>query len=251
MRVLIIEDEKVASDSLIESIKEVRPDYTVVKVLVSVEEAKSYFKTGTTINLIFSDIQLGDGLSFEIFKQINIDVPVIFCTAYDEYALEAFNANGIAYILKPFDVHAVQSAIHKFENLTNKHNNQISQLLNYFSNTPAQSNVKSILVYQKDKIIPVDTNDIAIMHLSNGIVKLCTFDNRTLLATQSLEDFEKLNIPHFFRANRQFLINRKAVKEALQHFNRKLLVSVVIKFSEEILISKEKVPAFFSWLSNT
>ena len=250
MRILIIEDEKITSDSLIDSINEIRPDYTVVKVLPSVEEAKNYFKTYMNIDLIFSDIQLGDGLSFEIFKQVNTNIPVIFCTAYDEYALEAFNANGIAYILKPFSVQTVQSAINKFENLTYKNNNQISQLLKYLSNPPTQSSVKSILVYQKDRIIPVNTNDIAVMHLTNGIVKLYTFDNRTLLATQSLEDFEKLNIPHFFRANRQFLIHRKAVKEAVQHFNRKLLVSVTIKFSEEILISKEKIPAFFSWLSN-
>ena len=250
MRILIIEDEKITAENLSDSIKEARPDYIIQAMLGSVEEAKIYFKKEVNIDLIFSDIQLVDGLSFEIFKEIKINAPVIFCTAYDEYALEAFNANGIAYILKPFTVQTVQSAIDKFEHLTSKNNNQIVQLLNYLNNHPTQSSVKSILVYQKDKIIPVNINDIAIIYLTNGIVKLCTFDNRTLLATESLEDFEKLHIPHFFRANRQFLIHRKAVKEASLYFNRKLIVTVTIKFSEEILISKEKTPAFFSWLSN-
>jgi len=115
MRILIIEDEKITAEDLAYSIKEVRPNFEIVKMVSSIKSATTFLKTKPLIDLIFSDIQLTDGLSFEIFKQVEVQVPVIFCTAYDEYALNTFDTNGIAYLLKPFTTEAIEKAIQKFE----------------------------------------------------------------------------------------------------------------------------------------
>ena len=250
MKVVIIEDERITADDLIENLQDVKPNYTIVKILTSISEALAFFQLQPEIDLIFSDIQLGDGLSFDIFKQIKINVPIIFCTAYNEYALEAFKANGIDYILKPFSIDEIKKAVDKFELLTNKNDVSIDKLLDYFSVKQLKANNVSILVYQKDVIIPINTNDIAIVQLNNGTVKLVAFNGTTYFTTQSLEEIEKLNLPFYFRANRQFILHRKIVKDVVQHFNRKLLVRLTIPFDEQILISKEKSPAFLAWLTS-
>jgi DNA-binding LytR/AlgR family response regulator len=172
MKVVVIEDETITADDLIENLLAVRPNYTVVKLLTSVAEARIYFKQQPEIDIIFSDIQLGDGISFDIFKELTINTPIVFCTAYNTYALEAFKANGIDYILKPFSQAEIKKAVEKFELLTNKNGVSINKLLNYLSDKQLKNNNMSLLVYQKDMIIPIDTNDIAIVQLLNGTVKL-------------------------------------------------------------------------------
>ena len=249
MKIVVIEDEEITADDLIENLLAVKPNCTIVKLLSSVSEALIFFKKQPEIDLIFSDIQLGDGLSFDIFKQVKINVPIIFCTAYNEYALEAFKVNGIDYILKPFSIDEIKKAIDKFELLTNKKDSSIDKLLDYLSLKQPKTNNISLLVYQKDVIIPINTNDIAIVQLHNGNVRLVAFNNSTYFATQSLEDIEKLNLPYYFRANRQFILHRKIVKDVVQHFNRKLLVRLTIPFEEQIFISKEKTPTFLAWLT--
>lgn len=124
MKIVVIEDEKISADDLIENLLTVKPNYTIVKILKSISEALAFFQQQPEVDLIFSDIQLGDGLSFDIFKKVKINVPIIFCTAYNEYALEAFKVNGIDYILKPFSIGEIKKAIEKFELFTNK--NEVS-----------------------------------------------------------------------------------------------------------------------------
>ena len=250
MKIVVIEDEKITADDLIENLLAVKPNYTIVKILKSISEALVFFQKQPEVDLIFSDIQLGDGLSFDIFKKVKINVPIIFCTAYNEYALEAFKANGIDYILKPFNIAEIKKAIEKFELLTNKNEVSINKLLEYLSIKQPTANNVSILVYQKDVIIPINNYDIAILQLNNGIVKLVTFNGTIYFTTQSLEEIEKLNQLFFFRANRQFILHRKIVKDVVQHFNRKLLVRLAIPFDEQIFISKEKTPAFLAWLTS-
>lgn len=250
MKIVVIEDEKITADDLIENLLAVKPNYTIVKILKSISEALVFFQQQPEVDLIFSDIQLGDGLSFDIFRKVKINVPIIFCTAYNEYALEAFKANGIDYILKPFNIAEIKKAIEKFELLTNKNEVSINKLLEYLSIKQPTANNVSILVYQKDVIIPINTYDIAILQLNNGIVKLVTFNGTIYFTTQSLEEIEKLNLLFFFRANRQFILHRKIVKDVVQHFNRKLLVRLAIPFDEQIFISKEKTPAFLAWLTS-
>ncbi|TDB66794.1 LytR/AlgR family response regulator transcription factor [Arundinibacter roseus] len=250
MNVVVIEDEKIIAGELLELIRNLRPGYVVNDVLETVETAKKYFRDHRNIDLVFSDIQLGDGVSFEIFKEVPSDAPIIFFTAYNEYLLEAFRANGIAYVLKPFDEADIENAIEKFEKITQKRQIPIEELLAYLNRQTKAPTAKSILLHQKDKIIPLNTDDIAAIHLDKSTVKLYTFNNTIHFTTQTLEDFQALQLPYFFRANRQIIVHRKAIKDATQYFNRKMLVSLHIQFPEQILISKEKIPAFLEWLKN-
>ena len=250
MNVLIIEDEQVTADDLQLCIKEVRPHFSVVQQLNSVASAIAFLTNQPDIDLIFSDIQLLDGLSFEIFQQVKVDSPIIFCTAYDEYALKAFEANGIAYVLKPFSAQNIEKAIEKYENLTQP-KKDISKLIQFF-NVPKLSNKESsILVYEGEKIIPINLSDIALFYHRTGKVELYTFSKQSFTAIEALDYFDKLNLPYLFRANRQSLVNRKAIKNAEKYFNRKLVLNLTIPFEEHIIISKEKARLFLDWLVKT
>jgi DNA-binding LytR/AlgR family response regulator len=157
MRIVIIEDERLTAEDLSDTVLSIKPDAEIVTLLFSVKEAVNYFQINDKPDLIFSDIQLGDGLSFEIFKTIQINTPVIFCTAYDEYALTAFKANGIDYILKPFTRNALENALNKYTELKRNFSKDLQgyeEIARLFENRN-KSTATSVLVYVKDKIVPV------------------------------------------------------------------------------------------------
>jgi len=253
MKIVIIEDELFTAEDLASSIIELRKSYEIIKILPSIKDAKNYFSQQDDYNLIFSDIHLGDGLSFEIFKSITVKAPVIFCTAFDNYAIEAFKANGIDYILKPINKKNILEAIEKFERLTEpaaEINPAMAELFEVFKSKSAEKINRSILIHHKDKIIPIKTDDIAIFFIRNESTFIIDFAGKMYPIRESLEDIENFISAKFFRANRQFIINRKAVKDATQHFARKLIVNPTISFSEQIIISKEKTSPFLKWLQN-
>lgn len=249
MKVVIIEDERLMADALKEGIEQVDKDIEVVQCLDTVEAAITYFEAHELPDLFFSDIQLPDGLSFEIFQQLQTNVPIIFCTAYDEYALEAFKVNGIDYLLKPFDQATLQKTLDKYKNLTQKTIPifDSEQLLTYFGlhNTTQNS---SLLVFSGEKIIPIKKNHVALSYKKDGITYLYTFDQKKYVVEQNLEELEQSLGDHFFRANRQFLVHREAVKEVLRYFARKLILELHFKFEEQIVISKAKSASFLEWL---
>lgn len=250
MKIVIIEDEKLTADDLADTIVQAAPESEVITVLQSVAEAISYFRNNIAPDLIFSDIQLGDGLSFDIFSAININTPVIFCTAFDEYALNAFKANGIDYLLKPFTLSSVQASLNKFQNLRNSRPND-----NYFQSfiqeitSQHQPKQSAILVYYKDVILPVKVDDIALFYVENEITHLVTFDNKIYYPKSNLDELERMTGKDFFRANRQCLLNRRSVVNASSYLSRKLSVAVSVPFNDIITVSKEKTPQFLSWLS--
>lgn len=252
MKIVIIEDEELTATDLAETIIAVEPKAEIIAVLKSVKEAVAFFtKNNINLDLVFSDIQLGDGLSFEIFNKIQSTFPVVFCTAYDEYALLAFKANGIDYILKPFSKKSILKTIEKFNVLKNtfsKSNLQYENILELFEK---QKNKKSnsILVYYKEKIVPIQLDSVAVFYIENEITYLITFDNIKHVINKTLDDLEKLANTDFYRANRQYLINRKAIKDAAQYFARKLAISLTIPFNQTITISKEKTTEFLNWLA--
>ena len=251
MKIVIIEDEQLTAEDLYETIMQIVPDAQIIAVLYSVSSAISWFLKNEHPDLIFSDIQLGDGLCFEIFKTVPIDTPVFFCTAYDEYALKAFNTNGIDYILKPYDKNTIESAFQKYNNLKNKLTGDVTnldQIVKLFGDKKKQSK-GSVLVYKKDKILPVRFNDIALFYIENEITHLITFDNKSYTINKTIETVEETSSDDFFRVNRQFLIHRKAIKEASQYFARKLSLSLTIPFKETITVSKNRVHDFLNWLA--
>lgn len=249
MKILIIEDEKITADDLARSLKAVRPQYEIVKSTTSIKNTIEFLQTEPILDLIFSDIQLSDGLSFDVFKKVEVTVPVIFCTAYDQYALKAFDANGIAYVLKPFSTESIEKALVKFESLTQQNHNKLSQLLQLMEQSRLQSANAALLIYQGEKIIPVNFEDIAVIYLQDGLVRLHTFDHQTYTASETLEELTRIQNPDFFRVNRQHLVHRKAIKNAAKYFNRRLVLQLTFPFKEKLIISKEKASSFLDWLS--
>ena len=251
MKLVIIEDEKVTARDLVQTLEQLFPQIIIEKVLGTVKEGISYFNNSTSADLIFSDIQLGDGLSFEIFATVDINVPVIFCTAYDEYALHAFKANGFDYILKPFTNESVAAAVNKYLTFREKitENTLPYKALEQLFAAKRTIEPGAVLVYQKDKILPIPVNDIAFFYLKNGVVSLITFDKKNYLVNKNMEELGKITEPLFFRANRQFLVNRKAVLDASSYLSRKLSVSLSVPTPETVTISKEKIPQFLMWLT--
>ncbi len=251
MKIVIIEDEQHTADDLAETILKVDASAKIMASLRSVKEAVSYFQKSESPDLIFCDIQLGDGLSFEIFTKLSITSPVIFCTAYDEYALKAFNANGIDYVLKPFTEKTIQKSLNKYQELKNNFISKIPSyktILELLEGRRNQTQV-SVLVYHKDNIIPVKLDDIALFYIDHEVTRLITLDQKEYYLNKTLEELEKIAGSDFYRANRQFLINRNAVLNASQYFSRKLSVHLIIPFKEKIIVSKEKSRNFLNWLS--
>ncbi len=251
MKIVIIEDEKITADELVGTITSLEADVKIVAILGSVKTAVSYFQNNAMPDLIFCDVQLGDGLSFEIFKACKISAPVIFCTAYDEYALKAFKTNSIDYILKPSTAQTVADALAKYRSLRQTFSDgkdQYKAVIEALINREAPKST-SILVYQKDKILPIKIETIALFYIADEVTHLLTFDSKTYSVNKNMEQLEQLSGNDFFRVNRQYLVNRKAVIDASRYFLRKLSVNISVPYNKEkILVSKEKIPQFLKWL---
>ena len=253
MRIVIIEDEIKAAKSLANMIAAIRPTANIVASLQSVESAVNFFTTNEHPDLVFMDIQLSDGLAFEIFSSVQLRCPVVFCTAFGEYALDAIKANGIDYILKPFSKEEVQKAFEKVDNLKNffQQNAQpdLSGLLAQIS--AASKGKESFLVFKDNKYITVQTEQIAFIHIRYDTTTIMTFQGQSYPLTQSMETVqEQLSPKQFYRLNRQYLVNFKAIKEVEHYSARKLFVKLVLPTPDELLIGKEKTTAFLEWLGD-
>ena len=252
MNIVIIEDEGIVADDLELNIRKLVDEPVDIVQLRSVKEGIAYFKKADAPDLIFSDIQLGDGLSFEIFVAEPVSAPVIFCTAYDEYALDAFKVNGIDYILKPFSTQTLQLALQRYDQLkkifSTEQAPQYNALMQLLTEREPQR-ASSILVYHLDKIIPVKLEDIALFYLANEVTHLLTFSGKIFYPNKNLDELEKLSGSSFFRANRQFLVCRKAIIDVSSFFSRKLSINLNVPFAEKVIVSKGKAPQFLSWLA--
>lgn len=252
MNIVIIEDEAVVAEDLEINIRKLINEPVEVAHIRSVKEGVAYFKDHAMPDLIFSDIQLGDGLSFEIFVSQPVSVPVIFCTAYDEYALDAFKANGIDYILKPFTRQTLDKALQKYLQLkkifSSDQTPQYDALLKLLAAKDAEK-AASVLVYHLDKITPVSLDDIAMFYLDNLVTHILTFSGQTLYHNKNLDELERLSGNSFFRANRQYLVNRKAITDVSSFFSRKLSLNLNVSFKEKVIVSKGKAAQFLNWLA--
>ncbi|MEA5403958.1 LytTR family DNA-binding domain-containing protein [Arcicella sp. DC2W] len=255
LRLVLVEDEVATARNLEYVLKNLNENISILAILQSVSEAVNWFENNQVqYDVIFMDIRLADGLSFDIFKKVNIHRPVIFVTAYNDYAIQAFKNNGIDYILKPFDEQEIAKALEKFENLTKPSEQELdgkklAQLLDNV-NAGLKSYKKSFLVHHRDKLLPLETAKIAWFYTSNEIVYAHTLDDKQYIMEFTMEQLEQQIDPAlFFRANRQFIVNRMAILEIEFYFNGRLSVKVKPEPTEHILISKARVPAFKSWMN--
>lgn len=248
MDIVIIEDEQLAANDLANILKSIGNGITVKKILFSVNEAIGYFRENTLPQLIFSDIQLGDGYSFEIFKEMQRQVPVIYCTAHDHHALEAFNHNGIAYILKPYTNNNIKDALDKCRYFQHTFSSPVNYDLLLKSITIPKQNLPTLLVNYKNRIIPVKMSEVAYFFIENKSVNLVTADNAKYTVHNTLDELENTSGNMFYRANRQYLVNKKSIKEVIHYGHRKLFLSLDIETDHEIIINKNNIPAFLDWL---
>ena len=251
MKALIIEDEVLAAQSLQKLVSEVAPDTEVIGVLQSIEESVAWFNENPMPDLIFMDIHLADGSSFAIFEQVQITCPIIFTTAYDEYALKAFEVSSIDYLLKPINRNDLTRAMNKYKSLVADKSFDTQALNELVQKIGTSKKYKScFLVPERDKLIPLATSNIAYFYIDTKTVKAISLDEHTYYMSQTLDDIMmQLNPDDFFRANRQFIVSRKAIKDLTIWFGNKLSLNLLVKIPEEIIISKAKVSEFKNWFS--
>jgi DNA-binding LytR/AlgR family response regulator len=253
MKILILEDEQRAALDLQATILEIVPEADILAILDSVESAIAWFQKNPAPDLAFFDIQLADGLSFDIFEEVKVECPVVFCTAFDEYALQAFQVISVDYILKPFDKEAVRRAIDKVKALDNffqKREGDLEKKITRLLESVRPAGAKTtFLVSHRDKMLPISVSDIAYFSIEHEVTFLHTFDQRRFMLNQTLDELEKVLDPkQFFRANRQFLVHAKAVEEVENYFARKLLLKLKTATKEPVIVSKAKASEFLLWL---
>ncbi len=248
MTAVIIEDETASLRNLKAILADVAPSLDIIATLDSVHSSVNWFKKNPPPGLVFMDIHLADGQSFLIFNQVKMESPVIFTTAYDEYALEAFKVNSIDYLLKPIHPEDVQRALAKLQMLTGNSKKEYLSRLNNLA--VEQGNLKTLLISHKDKLIPLAIHNVVCFYSKNEIVRAITEDGQRHTIDKALDTLMvKLDQDVFFRANRQFIIAHRAIKEVAVWFGNRLAVILTVPTEEQIIISKARVSAFRKWLA--
>ena len=253
MQVLIVEDEKLLAKRLQKLLQETEPAAEVVAITHSVEDTVTWLQTHVTPDLILMDIELADGQSFDIFQQVAVLSPVIFTTAYDEYAIKAFKVNSIDYLLKPIKAEELSAALEKFKKISMPAPAapDIDALLSALKLMQSTSTTyrTRFLVKRGQKMVSIDANDIAYIFSENSFSYLRTKQNQKYILDHSMDELEKSLSPQsFFRANRQYLISHEAVVAIHPWFNQKLKVEVKPATEEHIVISRDKANAFKTWM---
>lgn len=252
MRAVIIEDETLVAQELEAKINAVAEDVRIETILPSLRTARKWLMENAEPDILFMDIQLGDGISFSLFDQFSLSCPVIFTTAYNEYAIKAFKVNGIDYLLKPVSESELRKAIEKSRRMHQGpgiSSADISRLMESLSSAPGKPLYKEkFIISIRQQWIPVKTDDIAFFS-KETLHHLNTFSgDRFTVDYVSLEEIEELLDPKkFYRANRQYIVNIEAIGSIRLHENQKLALKLKPPFQTEIDISRDKAPAFKKW----
>jgi DNA-binding LytR/AlgR family response regulator len=253
MKALIIEDEYPAAERLQKLIARADGAMEICGVIDSVEGSLKWLAANRAPDLIFSDIQLSDGLSFEIFEKALVSSPIIFTTSYDEYAIKAFKVKSIDYLLKPIKQQELEQALHKYKELVHEplkpdHALKLESLLDVLPVSQKKFKTR-FLVKSREQLIPVFEEQIAYFQTSNELVLLVKRDGKKYLVDYTLEQLEKLLNPEsFFRLNRQFLAHLSAIHEIHTYFNGKLKLELSPRATDEVVVSRDKAGPFKVWL---
>jgi len=247
MKAVIIEDENLAADKLERYLHKYDETILILDKIPSISDAVFWFQNNQDYDVVFMDIQLTDGLSFEIFNQVQIPKPIIFTTAFDEYAIDAFKVNSIDYILKPITFTDVSKAMGKLKKLQRV----------FSGNTHVQNAVKELaekktkdrfLVRLGNHIHSIKTEDISLFYAEGRTVYLITKEKKKYILDYKLESLEAvLNSSDFYRVNRTFIVNISDIKDVLVYSNSRLKITSTIFNEKEIIVSREKVSAFKQW----
>jgi DNA-binding LytR/AlgR family response regulator len=256
MRVLIIEDEGPAAERLIRLLQTLEPDIVTDGPLDTVSAAVNHLSRQSDYDLLFLDIQLADGKSFSIFDAIPLRIPVIFTTAYDAYAIKAFDLHSIDYLLKPVNINKLRDAMDKYITIRDYYqqsnpNKQLFELISSIQENKTVVRKDRFLVSKADMLIPVKTSEIACFYAEEKVVFLLTHDKQKFIINHSVEEIAELVDPaHFFRVNRQFIVAAEAIRKVHNYFNFKLKVELSAAPDLEIIVSRLKCNAFKEWLNH-
>lgn len=248
MNILVIEDEKLAAQKLIKVLNKLLPDASITGNLETIDESVEYLQNEQP-DLIFLDIELSDGISFEIFKRVTVSSPIIFTTAYNQYAIQAFEVNSIAYLLKPIAESAVKAAVDQYESMKNAFNNtNIAEVLKTLdlNRTSYQS---SFLVKSGTKLIPIEVEQIAYFFASDKWTYLITRDNNKYMLDFTLGKLEDLlNPKKFLRVNRSYICQKNSIDSLDSYHNSQVLVQIKPPPKELVVVSRNKTPILKKWL---
>uniref|UniRef100_F4CEM5 Two component transcriptional regulator, LytTR family n=1 Tax=Sphingobacterium sp. (strain 21) TaxID=743722 RepID=F4CEM5_SPHS2 len=247
MKVLIVEDETAAYESLVEILKEIDAKIQVVGNTESVGQTLNWLKANPAPDLILMDIHLSDGSAFLIFDHVDVEVPIVFTTAYDEYAIEAFKVNSIDYLLKPIKSSDLQRALHKFSKWSHV---DITAYLSKLANlNPAGRYRDKILIPIKDKLLPIDLQRVSYFYTTDKNTSICLKEGINYPYSKTLDQiFSSLNPRDFYRANKQYIIARNAVNNITVWFDNRLFITLDTEVPERIYISKNKAAEFKEWI---
>lgn len=245
MNVVILEDENRAANHLQRLIASAAPEMKVISVFETVRDSVEFLKTNPAISLVFSDVQLADGLCFEIFKQVELPCPIIFTTAYDTYAIEAFNTNGIDYLLKPVEEERLKQAIQKVKKLSQKMD--LHKLVNLM--VPQKKTKSRFMVKVGEKIRSIPIADILLFHSFEKATYLHTTSNRDYIIDYSLDELQILvDEGLFFRINRKYIVSIEACSQMYAWSNSRLKLHIEGVDDSHIVVAREKVQEFKLWL---
>lgn len=255
MKILIVEDEELAVRKLRGLLNEVEPNADILADLDSIESTVEWLETHPAPDIILMDIELVDGQSFEIFERTTINCPVIFITSYDEYAIQAFTVNSVAYLLKPIEKEDIIAAFDKFHQVKAFYstgapgfsiNNLVEELQ---SRLQPKSYRKRFLTKYANRLATVDTHEIAYFFTEDRVNLFRTYDNRKIMVDYTLEELEQMLDPFdFFRINRSYLIAIKSVQKIDDYFGQRLILQLNPAATEQVIVSREKVSAFKTWM---
>jgi DNA-binding LytR/AlgR family response regulator len=249
-KILLIEDEKPAARRLVSLLQQCVPECQILDILDSVKSATHWLQSNAAPEVIFMDIQLADGLSFDIFSKVKIEVPVIFTTAYDEYALKAFKVNSIDYLLKPIAIEELQQAIQKYKRLTQAtiayDQHTFEKMLHALSGKKFK---ERFLVKIGQQLIQVPVAEIAYFHATDRLVFAHCHDKKRHAVDFTLDQLEEMVNPiDFFRISRKALLHHSAIRKIHNYDNRRLILELEPGLDSEVLVSRERVGSFKEWL---
>jgi DNA-binding LytR/AlgR family response regulator len=252
LKVLIVEDETPAAEKLERYLSKFNPAIQVIEKIGTVKEAVRWLQTNQSgIDLIFMDIQLHDGLSFQIFQQVDVRKPVIFITAYDEFALEAFKVNSIDYLLKPITFADLSNSLRKLESLRSQlqwDSSKTEQIVKALTESPVKTFKTRFMVKLGDHIRSITADQISFFYADGRDVYLVTNQLRKFIIDYTLEGLEEvLDHKVFYRLNRSYIVNISAIQDVVVYSNSRLKITLTLKWENEIIVSREKVGDFKEW----
>jgi DNA-binding LytR/AlgR family response regulator len=248
MKILLIEDEKPAARRLVQLITAQLPEAEIYGNLDTVTSAVEWLNKNPHPDLIFLDIQLADGISFEIFEKVKVTAPIIFCTAYDQYAIKAFKLNSIDYLLKPVDPDELGQALKKFQSGQKSPSISLDEIRNLLQNTQ-KSYKNRFLVKIGERIQTIDVQEIAFFFSEDKVTLLQTRTSKKFIIDYTLDEVENMVSPdEFFRLNRKYISSVAAIKDVFTFSNSRLKIHLENCTDNDILISREKMGTFKSWL---